>query len=191
MVWCGFIMILIYSSCRLTHHLCKGMLTDLFVRNSGSQRACHSCLQRNSSPSKQQHCPRWLRLAHVSMSKATAKFALPSLSCRVFCFMLQPRNYDFGMFRFNLLGPQGGNSREMTTSSRGHHWEATLTLTTAAKLQQFRANSREMHNSLQTTTILSQQPWNDESKTQQSLPQSMTFCVASWLLSFQVSLGIL
>ena len=54
----------------------------------------------------------------------------------------QPRNYDFGVFQFNLLGSQGGNSREMTTSPPGHHWEATVALTTAAKLQQFRANSR-------------------------------------------------
>ena len=56
----------------------------------------------------------------------------------------QPRNYDFGMFQFNLLGSQGGNSREMTTSPPGHHQEATVALTTAAKLQQVRANSREM-----------------------------------------------
>ena len=33
----------------------------------------------------------------------------------------QPRNYDFGMFQFDLLGSQGGNSREMTTSPPGHH----------------------------------------------------------------------
>ena len=38
----------------------------------------------------------------------------------------QPRNYDFGMFQFNLLGCQGGNSREMTTSPPGHHWKATV-----------------------------------------------------------------
>ena len=35
----------------------------------------------------------------------------------------QPRNYDFGMFQFNLLGSQAGNSREMTTSPPGHHGE--------------------------------------------------------------------
>ena len=35
----------------------------------------------------------------------------------------QPRNYDFGMFQFNLLGSQGGNSREMTTSPPGHSGE--------------------------------------------------------------------
>ena len=33
----------------------------------------------------------------------------------------QPRNYDFWMFQFNLLGSQGGNSREMTTSPPGHY----------------------------------------------------------------------
>ena len=48
------------------------------------------------------------------------------------------------MFQFNLLGPQGGNSREMTTSPPGHYWEVTVALTTAAKLQKVRANSREM-----------------------------------------------
>ena len=33
----------------------------------------------------------------------------------------QPRNYDFGVFQFNLLGSQGGNSREVTTSPPGHY----------------------------------------------------------------------
>ena len=56
----------------------------------------------------------------------------------------QPRNYDFGMFQFNLLGSQGGNSREMTTSPPGHYWAVAVALTTAAKLQKVRANSREM-----------------------------------------------
>ena len=51
----------------------------------------------------------------------------------------QPRNYDFGIFQLNLLGSQGGNSREMTTSPPNHHWGNSLALTTAAKLQQFRA----------------------------------------------------
>ena len=86
----------------------------------------------------------------------------------------QPRNYDFGMFQFNLLGSQGGNSREMTTSPPGHHWEATVALTTAAKLQQFRANSREMTSQ----------------KLNNRCHRSMRFCVVSWLLSFQVPLGI-
>ena len=35
----------------------------------------------------------------------------------------QPRNYDFGMLQFNLLGSQSSNSREMTTSSPGHSGE--------------------------------------------------------------------
>ena len=48
------------------------------------------------------------------------------------------------MFQFNLLGPQGGNSREMTTSPPGHCREVTVALTTAAKLQQVRTNSSEM-----------------------------------------------
>ena len=56
----------------------------------------------------------------------------------------QPRIYDFWMFQFNLLGSQGSNSREMTTSPPGHSWEVTVALTTAAKLQKVRANSREM-----------------------------------------------
>ena len=56
----------------------------------------------------------------------------------------QPRNYDIGMFQFNLLGSPAGNSRAMTTSPPGHHWEATVALTTAAKLQKVQANNREM-----------------------------------------------
>ena len=87
----------------------------------------------------------------------------------------QPRNYDFEVFQFNLLVSQGGNSREMTTSPPGHHWEATVALTTAAKLLQFRANSREMTSQ----------------KLNNRCHRSMRFCVTSWLLSFQVPLGIL
>ena len=56
----------------------------------------------------------------------------------------QPRTYDFWRFEFNLLGSQGGNNREMTTSPPGRYWEVTVALTTTAKLQQVRANSREM-----------------------------------------------
>ena len=56
----------------------------------------------------------------------------------------QPRDHDFGMFQFNLLGSQGGNSLEMTTSPTGHYWALTVALTTAAKVQKIRANSREM-----------------------------------------------
>ena len=48
------------------------------------------------------------------------------------------------MFQFNILGSQGDNSREMTTSPPGHNWEVAVALRTAAKLQQVRANSREM-----------------------------------------------
>ena len=87
----------------------------------------------------------------------------------------QPRNYDFGVFQFNLMGSQGANSREMTTSPPGHHRDATAALTTAAKLQQFRANSREMTSQ----------------KLNNRCHRSMRSCVVSWLLSFQVPLGIL
>ena len=48
------------------------------------------------------------------------------------------------MLQFNLLRSQGGNSREMTTSPPGHYGEFTVALITAAKLQEVRANSREM-----------------------------------------------
>ena len=77
------------------------------------------------------------------------------------------------MFQFNLLRSQSGNSREMTTSPPGHHWEATVAPTTTAKRQQFRANSREMTS----------QRLNNRCR------RSMRFCVALWLLSFQVHLG--
>ena len=87
----------------------------------------------------------------------------------------QPRNYNFGMFQFNLLVSQGGNSREMVTSPSGHHCEATVALTTAAKLQQFRANKHEMTSQ----------------KLNNRCHRSMRFCVVPWLLSFQVPLGIL
>ena len=83
----------------------------------------------------------------------------------------QPRNYDIGMFQFNLLGSQGSNSREMTTSPPGHHWEATVALTTAAKLQK----------------VHSQQPWNDESETQQGAWDFASFhgcCRFKCLLGF-------
>ena len=63
----------------------------------------------------------------------------------------------------------------MTTSPPGHHWEATVALTTAAKLQQFCANSREMTSQ----------------KLNNHCHRSMRFCVISWLLPFQVPLGIL
>ena len=78
------------------------------------------------------------------------------------------------MFQLNLLDSQGGNSREMTTSPPGHHWEVTVALTTTAKLQVW-ANSREMTSQ----------------KLNNRCGRSMRFCVASWLLSFQVPLGSL
>ena len=87
----------------------------------------------------------------------------------------QPRNYDFWMFQFNLLGSQGGNSREMTTSPPGHDWEVTVGLTTTAKLQQVRANNREMPSQ----------------KLNNRYGRSMRFRVASWLSSFQVPWGSL
>ena len=83
----------------------------------------------------------------------------------------QPRNYDFWMFQFNLLGSQGNNSREMTSSPPGHYWEVTVALTTAAKLQKSEPTAVK---------------WQVRNST-----RSMRFCVVSWLLSFQVPLGIL
>ena len=87
----------------------------------------------------------------------------------------QPRNYNFWIFQVNLLGSQCSSSRQMTTAPPGHHWEATVALTTTAKLQQLRANSREMIS----------QKLNNRCR------RSIRFCVASWLLSFQVPLGSL
>ena len=80
----------------------------------------------------------------------------------------QPRNYDFGMFQFNFLGPQGDDF-STRPSLRGN----SFALTTAAKLQQFRANSCEMTS----------QELNNRCR------RSMRFCVVSWLLSFQVPSG--
>ena len=101
----------------------------------------------------------------------TEKWGIPKQHMK----LQQPRSYNLWMFRFNLLGSQGGNSREMTTASPGHHWRATVAPTTTAKLQQFRANSREMTSQ----------------KLNNRCQRSMRFCAASWLLSFQVPLGIL
>ena len=56
----------------------------------------------------------------------------------------QPRNYDFRASQFDPPRSQSGNDRETTTSPPGHHWEANVALTTTAKLQQLRVNSREM-----------------------------------------------
>ena len=129
--------------------------------------------------------PQWAAEKH-KFAQNSAKlckkrfYAIPPLVIPLFARhrmkLQQPRNFEFGMFQFNLLGSQGGNSREMTTSPPGHHWEATVALiTTAAKLQQFRANSREMTSQ----------------KLNNRCHRSMKFCVVSWLLSFQVPLGIL
>ena len=56
----------------------------------------------------------------------------------------QPRNYDFRVSQFDPPRSQSGNDRETTTSPPGHHSEANVALTTTAKLQQLRVNSREM-----------------------------------------------
>ena len=56
----------------------------------------------------------------------------------------QARNYDFRVSQFNPPRSQSGNDREMTTSPPSHHRDAKNALTTTAKLQQLRANSREM-----------------------------------------------
>ena len=56
----------------------------------------------------------------------------------------QPRNYDFRASQFDPPRSQSGNDRETTTFPPGHHWEANVALTTTAKLQQLRVNSREM-----------------------------------------------
>ena len=56
----------------------------------------------------------------------------------------QPRNYDFQVSPLNLPRSQSGNDREMTTSPPSHHREANIVLRTTGKLQQLRANNREM-----------------------------------------------
>ena len=56
----------------------------------------------------------------------------------------QPRNYDFRVSQFDPPRSQSGNDRETTTSPTGHHREANVALSTTAKLQQLRVNSREM-----------------------------------------------
>ena len=84
----------------------------------------------------------------------------------------QPRNYDFGMFHFNLLGSQGGNSREMTTSPPGHRWEATV----------LHSQQPPNYKKSEPTAV----KWRVRNST-----RSLRFCVVSWLLSFQVPFGIL
>ena len=54
---------------------------------------------------------------HVLLYSSRGKWGNPKQHMK----LQQPRNYDFWMFQFNLLGSQGGNSREMTTSPPGHY----------------------------------------------------------------------
>ena len=84
----------------------------------------------------------------------------------------QPWNYDFGMFRFNFLGSQGGNSREMTTSPPRHTGER----------QQLHSQQPPNYKKSEPTAV----KWRVRNST-----RSMRFCVVSWLLSFQVPFGIL
>ena len=84
----------------------------------------------------------------------------------------QPWNYDFGMFQFNLLGSQGGNSREMTTSPPRHTGER----------QQLHSQQPPNYKKSEPTAV----KWRVRNST-----RSMRFCVVSWLLSFQVPFGIL
>ena len=89
-----------------------------------------------------------------------------------------PWNYNshetttFGMFQFNLLGSQGGNSREMTTSPPGHYWEVTV----------LHSQQPPNYNKSKPTAVKRQV---------RNSTRSMRFCVVSWLLSFQVPLRIL
>ena len=53
-------------------------------------------------------------------------------------------SYDFRVSQFDPPRSQSGNNGETTTSLPGHDWEANITFTTTAKLQQLRVNSRDM-----------------------------------------------
>ena len=113
----------------------------------------------------------------------------------------QPRNYYFQVSQFDPPRSQSGNDREMTTKvattvkRRLLHLaiiEAQMiTLTTTAKLQQLRVNSREMTTfaAYPATTA----KCNDREVTSQKLNNrrlSCTrFCIVFWLLSVQVPLG--
>ena len=78
----------------------------------------------------------------------------------------QPQNYNFRVSQFNSPRAQRGNDREMTTSPPGHHWEAKIALTTTAKLQQLRANNREMTTFAESCNDCEmQQPWSDKLET--------------------------
>ena len=82
----------------------------------------------------------------------------------------QPRNYDFRVSRFDPPRSQSGNDRETTTSPPGHHWEANVALTTTAKLQPLRVNSREMTTFPESWNDREmQRPWNDKLEAAQLL----------------------
>ena len=61
----------------------------------------------------------------------------------------QPRNHDFRVSQFDPPRSQSSNDRETTTSPPGHLWEVLR-------------GKCCTHNDRQTTTIASQQPWNDD-----------------------------
>ena len=82
----------------------------------------------------------------------------------------QPRNYDFRVSQFDPPRSQSGNDRETMTSPPGHHWEADVALTTTAKLQQLRDNSREMTTFAESGNDREmQRPWNDKLEAAQLL----------------------
>ena len=75
----------------------------------------------------------------------------------------QPRNYDFRVPQFDPPRSQSGNDCGTTTSPLGHHREANVALTTTAKLQQLRVNSREMTTFAESCNNPEmQRPWNDK-----------------------------
>ena len=80
----------------------------------------------------------------------------------------------------------------MTTSSPGHHQEAKVALTTTAKLQDLRANNREIRTFVESCDDREmQRPWNDKSEAQQ-LPHELHEILRRFMmLSFQVPLGSL
>ena len=80
----------------------------------------------------------------------------------------QPRNYDFRVSQFDPPRSQSGNDRETTTSPPGHHREANVALSTTAKLQQLRVNSREMTTLAESCNDREmQRPRNDKLETAQ------------------------
>ena len=99
----------------------------------------------------------------------------------------QPQNYDFRVSQLNLPRCQSGNDCEMTTFPPAKHCEAIVALTTTAKLQQLQANNREMTTLLNLVTT-AKRPWMTSQKFNNRCLRRMRFCVALWLLSFQVPL---